>query len=469
MKSKGVRDLVSRVSRALHEGDLSGAREACERLERADPTDPGLPRQRAEICRLMQDVTGQLSALIRSAELYAESGQVIQAIGACKQILAIDPDHSATQKRLELLYLDGSPTVQAPDALDDGAFGARDDAPLDELQLTEVVPEASPELTLAEPSTEDISRIPLDPGDSLQFEGDAVAAFEMHSKREPEARSPQEELARTPLFGSLDAASMQRVIQTIELVELAEGEVLFRQGDPASSLYIVVEGAVVAIAEGSPRKKLAVLEASEFFGEIGLVTDQPRNATIEALVDTKLLALDRAVIWDLIRSQPSVFKVMLRFLRERLVDRLGRTGSLFSGFSPEERIAVARQFRLLEVRDGAIVIEQDREAPGLFMLLSGSLRVIYMDSDGDKELATLQPQDLFGEISLIRGTPTTAAVVSNGKCWVLCLPAKRFHGLAKRHPELIEALDALATQREQANRAALCDAGGMNRNRLGAD
>jgi signal-transduction protein with cAMP-binding, CBS, and nucleotidyltransferase domain len=90
---------------------------------------------------------------------------------------------------------------------------------------------------------------------------------------------------------------------------------------------------VVPIVEGSTRRKLAVLEEGDFFGEIGLVTDQPRNASIQALVDTQLLAIDREVMWKLIDEQPRLIGVLLCFLRDRLIDRLVRTSPVFQPFA----------------------------------------------------------------------------------------------------------------------------------------
>ena len=81
MESKAVKDLVGSVSRALHEGDLERAREICAQLEATSPNDAGLPRQRAEISRMMGDRDDELAALIRAAELYGDAGQIIQAIG----------------------------------------------------------------------------------------------------------------------------------------------------------------------------------------------------------------------------------------------------------------------------------------------------------------------------------------------------------------------------------------------------
>ena len=86
------------------------------------------------------------------------------------------------------------------------------------------------------------------------------------------------------------------------------------KGDAANSLYVIVAmGRSCRLRKVNAAGELAVLERGEFFGEIGVMSKQPRNATIEAIVDTKLLAIDRRVLWELIAKQPSVAKSILRF------------------------------------------------------------------------------------------------------------------------------------------------------------
>lgn len=441
MESQALKDLVQRVSQAMQEGDLAGALDSVRELETANRSDPSLARQRAEIARMMGDQDEEVDALILAEELYAQDGQVIEAIEACQQILAIHPEHAEIQERLELLYLadTGSPVEVGPrpEAFAEPAAGA-DDSSQGELVLTRVVPE-----------------------------DDEHACEEAPSPGQAGAASPEHKLAATPLFGTLDSDSLRRIIASAETFELSESEVVFEQGDAPDALYVVLQGAVVAIAEGTPRKKLAVLEEGAFFGEIGVITNQPCNATIEALVDARLLAIDRAVIWDLMRSEPQFLKVMLRFLRERVIDRLARTGSLFANFTAEELSAVTRKFRLMEVRTGSVQIEQDRESRGLFIVLSGQLRVIFMDNDGDKELARLSSGEIFGEKSLLEGGPASAAVVASGTCWVLCLPREDFDELAEKHPELVKTLEELAHSRDRENRWALRDASGLRSDKLG--
>jgi cAMP-dependent protein kinase regulator len=463
MASPRLRRLKDRAAQALRRGQLEKALEAYRQLERAEPRDPTWPRRRADACARLGRPDDELVALVRAAELYAAGGFAIQAIGACKRILQLDPHHTATQERLFALQVErGVSLARLPESRD---FPASAEAPLDELILTEVVPDAHPaHLEWGGEAGEGVAEIPLDarPGQGeldLELTGRGSAAPAAPTAGGDPLAAAREQLRRTPLFGSLDRASLARVIEQVRLVELDEGQVLFRQGDRADALYVVVEGAVVPIAEdeahpGHPTR-LAVLEAGAFFGEIGLVTNRPRTATIQTLVPTQLLAVDRALLWSLLRERPDCFAIVLRFLRERLVDRLVRTSPLFAAFAEAERSQVAKEFRLLEVKDGAVVIQQGRPAPGLFALLCGQMQVIYMDTDGDKVLATLRPGEIWGERSLLRGDPELAGVVASGKCWLFALPEPQFQRIAARNPKLREWIAHVLEEREAENENTL--------------
>ncbi|MFK7895936.1 MAG: cyclic nucleotide-binding domain-containing protein [Myxococcota bacterium] len=258
--------------------------------------------------------------------------------------------------------------------------------------------------------------------------------------------SLRRELANVPLFGDLDSASLQALIQKVRVVNLAAEDVLFRQGDSAKSLYVIVSGAVVPIAEGPKRRKLAVLEQGAFFGEIGLITAQPRNATIEALVETKLLAIDRRAVRDLIKREPSVAKSILRFLRARLIDRLIRTHLFFSAFAHAEREAVARQFRVLEVKDGTRVVEEGQPAEGLFVVLAGALQRTKTVEGVPKTASDLELGDVFGAASLLEGRGSEFDVTAQGKCWLVVLGEARFRRIVEANPCLVRILNRLSSE-----------------------
>ncbi|MCA9509567.1 MAG: cyclic nucleotide-binding domain-containing protein, partial [Myxococcales bacterium] len=256
----------------------------------------------------------------------------------------------------------------------------------------------------------------------------------------------------------LGVRALRKLVAAARRVAVAEGDVVFREGDAPDALYVVVEGAVVPIAEAtdaSPRRRLGVIEAGGYFGEIALVTNEPRNATIEALVDTELLAIDRAVVAELLDEEPEMLAVLLRLLRERLVARLVRTSAVFAGLAAAERRALARRFRLLEVRAGATLIEQGQAASALYLVLAGALRASAReDACGEKEIATLGPGAPCGEMSLLRGVPASATVRAARKSWVLMLPRAEFERAAEEARGLRERLAAIADARRAEGLAA---------------
>ncbi len=451
MAEEPLKQLRSRASLALRNGDFDTALAAYRTLAKREPRNHIWSQRRAEIyCQLGRN-TQAMKGFEHALGIAIDESEILGAIAICKQILELDPDHAGALDRLHLLYSEpaGPSAMSTPsDSHDDDHDVTEviadvepplEDAPLEEVLLTQTIPGASRHTTL-NPDESGIMEIPLvEPADpQVASKQDAVAGA-------------REQLLATPLFGSLDATSLRDVVKQVKLVTLREGEVLFHQGDPADTLYVVAEGAVVPIAEELPRKKLAVLEAGAFFGEIGLLADLPRNATIEALVDSHLLAIDRKAMWRILKKHRSVLQVMLRFLRDRLVDRLIRTNPLFAAFPAQHRASVARLFQFLEVRKGSTLIEQGRPSQGLFALLAGRAEVIQMDVASDHVLAELLPGELFGEMSLLDDSPARATVMTKSKCWVLTLGRDKLERLMQKNPEVAEFIRGLAIDRENSN------------------
>jgi MFS family permease len=107
------------------------------------------------------------------------------------------------------------------------------------------------------------------------------------------ARIPAEriELLRTnPIFAPLPPASIEHMATKLQEVQVEAGNVIFREGDHGDLFYIVESGRVRVHSDG---EELNDLWPGEAFGEIALLRDVPRTATVEAREDTTLLALDR--------------------------------------------------------------------------------------------------------------------------------------------------------------------------------
>ena len=249
-------------------------------------------------------------------------------------------------------------------------------------------------------------------------------------------------LPKTPFFSVLTEGQLCAAIERVQLVQLEAGEILFAMGDAGDVLCVVASGEIAVLVP----QEVARLQEGDIFGEIALLAHQPRNATTRATVPSQVLVLDRALVRDLISGSPDFLKVLLRFLRDRLIATLAHTSPLFAPFSEMERVALTSKFRFLEVDRPLRLLEQGKKATGFFILLAGEAAAV---ADG-APVAHLQAGDVFGETSLIAGSPATATVVTLEKSFVLQLPRSDFNEVIMTHPQVLEYLGSLADNRLQA-------------------
>jgi uncharacterized membrane protein len=139
--------------------------------------------------------------------------------------------------------------------------------------------------------------------------------------------SRQELLANIPLFESLIPADLDALSRRLEQAEYADGDVIFRQGDQGSSLFIIEDGAVeISYGEGRGRITLATLFTGQYFGELSLFDGSPRSATATAARSSRLMRLDREDLVDFINKNPAA---ALRIISE-MSERLRQTNELMS-------------------------------------------------------------------------------------------------------------------------------------------
>jgi len=145
---------------------------------------------------------------------------------------------------------------------------------------------------------------------------------------------------RIPLFQGLSDADLLELHEVFWPVAVPAGQNLIVEGEVGSEMYIMTEGVVrvtksmvagslhlPALAIESPRKVLAVLHGRDFplIGEIALIDQDVRSATVVVLEDAQFLATDRTTFLDFARRNPSVAFRVLFAVAERLAARVRRS------------------------------------------------------------------------------------------------------------------------------------------------
>jgi CRP-like cAMP-binding protein len=106
----------------------------------------------------------------------------------------------------------------------------------------------------------------------------------------------------------------------MEIRSYPRGEILFRQGDEATEMFVVLDGRIaIATQAGDGREAVvAVLERGGLFGELALFDGAPRSADGRALTDSVVAALPYAKVKNVIQQRPELLWVLVRLLAERL-------------------------------------------------------------------------------------------------------------------------------------------------------
>ena len=130
-------------------------------------------------------------------------------------------------------------------------------------------------------------------------------------------------LRRSSLFSSLSDEVLAALEAQLTHLTLISGEVLFREGDPSDSLYIVISGRLLVsqVADDQTERIVVELGHGEIVGEMGLVCNEPRSATVVASRDANLARLTETGLNRLAAShaQP-IYSAIIRQLASRLRD-----------------------------------------------------------------------------------------------------------------------------------------------------
>jgi CRP/FNR family cyclic AMP-dependent transcriptional regulator len=117
------------------------------------------------------------------------------------------------------------------------------------------------------------------------------------------------------LFSTCNKRELARIASLVDEVEAPKGKVLVRQGDTGQECFVIADGKAKATMRG---KGTAVLGPGSFFGEMSLLDQGPRSATVTAETDMRLLVLGSREFSALVNEVPTVAVRIMRGLAERL-------------------------------------------------------------------------------------------------------------------------------------------------------
>jgi CRP/FNR family cyclic AMP-dependent transcriptional regulator len=144
----------------------------------------------------------------------------------------------------------------------------------------------------------------------------------LHLKRK--TTTVEEMLSKIPVFETLKSRELRQVAGIVHRRQYIDGEYVCLQGDPGLGMYLIEQGevSVVLSGENGVKKEIAVLKEGDFFGELSLLDESPRSASVIAKTDANLVGFFRPDLFEIMEETPATgLKIVLK-VTEMIGERL---------------------------------------------------------------------------------------------------------------------------------------------------
>jgi CRP-like cAMP-binding protein len=296
-----------------------------------------------------------------------------------------------------------------------------------------------------EPMMVDVGDVVLE--DMPEVDMPAVAA--------PPPTEAREDLPQIPLFSDLSKNAFIALMERMKMRTAQKGEVIIQEGGKGDSFFIIAQGKVHVekAADGKPLL-LATLGDGAFFGEMALLSDSPRTASVIVDEPTQLFEISKSVLDKVTGEYSSVQQVLLRFYKQRLLANLMATSRIFKLLTVDQRKELIEKFKSREVPANEVVLAEGQKGDGLYLILSGRVKILKLKGETKQVIvARLKEGEVFGEMSLLSNAPVSATVTAERRSIILRLPRKSFAEVLSTHPQLLEHISQLSDERTKMTEA----------------
>ncbi|GMI45784.1 hypothetical protein TrCOL_g9294 [Triparma columacea] len=258
-------------------------------------------------------------------------------------------------------------------------------------------------------------------------------------KSEKEKEDLINSIGKNILFSELESKELDIIIRAMKRIEYKEGDNIIEQGAEGDLFYVVEEGECEIFVKGVGK----VMEIGGFtsknrnyFGELALLYDAPRAATVTAAGKVVCWGLDRVTFKQILQDSTQ----KQRHLYKKFLEQV----PVLSPLSVYERLTIADALAPQHFKEGDKIIVEGSEGYEFFIVESGSVICTKLVDGVEKTVSeTLGPGDYFGELSLINNENRAATVTAQEDTTCLSIDRKTFkrllgplEGMLREHQEL---------------------------------
>lgn len=245
-------------------------------------------------------------------------------------------------------------------------------------------------------------------------------------------------------FNGLSEDDQTRLVAFCEPLVFEFGAVIVRQGEAGDTLFIVQSGRVRVVQETEDDDEIVLtsLHPGDVFGEISLLKNTPRGATVRASRATRVLRLDRKSFQKLIAERPHIGQLLEDHASGRLLFNILKHARSLDRLPEAVLRDVVRALKRTEFRPGQKVITEGDPPGPMYIVEQGKLKVSKRGESGrSKNLDFLREGDFFGEASALANEPRSATVEAVTPCCLFSLDSADLRQLFTRWPQFKRAME----------------------------
>lgn len=238
----------------------------------------------------------------------------------------------------------------------------------------------------------------------------------VYPKSDEQRASLAEAVKPILLFRALDETQMQDVLDAMFEKKTNPGDHVIDEGDDGDNFYVIDKGTFDILKDiNGEVKKVGAYNNTGSFGELALMYNTPRAATIVATSEGILWALDRQSFRRIVLKNAAK--------RRRMYENLLESVTMLKSLEPYERMNLADALVSKQYSDGDCIISQGDDADGCYFVEEGTVRVSMKNkrsdgSEAEKEVSRITKGQYFGELALLTNKPRAASIYAVGdvKC-----------------------------------------------------
>ncbi|KAH8391045.1 hypothetical protein KR215_004917 [Drosophila sulfurigaster] len=205
------------------------------------------------------------------------------------------------------------------------------------------------------------------------------------------------------LFRSLEKEQMNQVLDAMFERKVQPGDFIIRQGDDGDNFYVIESGVYKVYIND---KHISTYNHTGLFGELALLYNMPRAATVQAETNGLLWAMDRQTFRRILLK--SAFK------KRKMYEELLNSVPMLKALQNYERMNLADALVSKTYENGDRIIKQGDAADGMYFIEEGTVSVRMDQDDSEIEISKLGKGQYFGELALVTHRPRAASVYATG-------------------------------------------------------